>query len=73
MSDSFSPEETAYISFILLWDPHIKGQLINLPSHSQDTAAINFRIGQDLPCISSKGNVFGKQSDILFAEFLSRK
>lgn len=43
-----------------------------LPLHGQDTAAIELKvIGQDEPFIvKSKGNVFVKQSELMFAEFL---
>jgi len=43
-----------------------------LPLHGQGTAAIELRvIGQDEPLIvKSGGNVFVKQSELVFAEFL---
>jgi len=42
-----------------------------LPLHGQDTAAVKLITGQDEPLIyDSSGNVFGKQSELDFAEFL---
>jgi len=42
-----------------------------LPLHGQDTAAVKLVTGQDVPPIDgSGGNVFGKQSELRFAEFL---
>lgn len=40
-----------------------------LPLHGQNTAAIDYCIEQALPIISI-GDVFGKQADKGFAEFL---
>jgi len=43
--------------------------MIMLPLHGQYTAAIDYRIEQALPVILT-GDVFGKQADKCFAEFL---
>jgi hypothetical protein len=43
--------------------------MIMLPLHGQNTAAIDYRIEQALPVILT-GDVFGKQADKYFAEFL---
>lgn len=44
--------------------------MIMLPSHGQDTAAVNKYTGQKLPLKFSRGYVFDKQTRKKFAEFL---
>jgi len=41
-----------------------------LPLHGQNTAAVKFSLGRNYLLYKSKGYVFAKQLDYLFAEFL---
>ena len=61
--------ETVFISFRRSFQPLIRRLMIMLPLHGQNTAAIDYRIEQAVPIILI-GDVFGKQADKCFAEFL---
>jgi hypothetical protein len=60
---------TATASSSHSYQPLIKGQMIMLPLHSQDTAAIKIFIGQALPTTLAVGDVFDKQAGGQIAEF----
>jgi len=63
--------ETVGFSLIHSFYPLIRRLIIVLPSHGQDTAAVETCHWAELPLIyKSRGNVFVKQSKIICAEFL---
>lgn len=62
--------ETAPTSLFHSFQPLIRGQVIMLPLHSQDTAAVKIISGQAVPAKLAAGDVFGKQAGGVFAEFL---
>jgi len=66
-------EETVEPSSCHSYRSSIKRQVIALPSHGQNTAAVKPIVtGQAGPLILSqaRGDVFGKQARLVFAEFL---
>jgi len=67
-------KETAEPSSSHSYGPSIKRLVIALPLHGQDTAAVKLRkvTGQAGPLIVlvARGDVFGKQARLEFAEFL---
>jgi hypothetical protein len=65
--------DTATTSSSHSYQPLIKGQMIMLPLHSQDTAAIKIIIGQAIPTKLAAGDVFDKQAGGLIAEFIRIK
>lgn len=66
-------EETAKPSLCHSYGSSFKRQVIALPSHGQNTAAVKQIVtGQAGPLIFNftRGDVFGKQARLMFAEFL---
>jgi hypothetical protein len=63
--------ETAPTSLVHSFQPLIRGQVIMLPLHSQNTAAVKIISGQAVPAKIATGDVFGKQAGGLFAEFIN--
>ena len=63
--------ETAPTSLVHSYQPLIRGQMIMLPLHSQNTAAVEVITGQAVPTKKATGDVFDKQAGGLFAEFVS--
>jgi hypothetical protein len=62
--------ETAPTTSIHSFQPLIRGQVIMLPLHSQNTAAVKIISGQVVPTKIAVGGVFGKQASGVFAEFV---
>lgn len=62
--------DTAPTSSLHSFQPLIRGQVIMLPLHSQNTAAVKIISGQAVPIKRAMGDVFGKQAGGLFAEFV---
>lgn len=54
--------ETAPTSSFHSFQPLIRGQMIMLPLHSQNTAAVKIISGQAVPVKLATGDVFGKQA-----------
>lgn len=66
-------KETVKPSLCHSYRSSIKRQVIALPLHGQNTAAVKLIVtGQAGPLIfgGSRGDVFGKQARLVFAEFL---
>jgi hypothetical protein len=63
--------ETGPTSLFHSFQPLIRGQVIMLPLHSQNTAAVKIITGQAVPTKIAAGGVFGKQAGGVFAEFVS--
>lgn len=66
-------KETVEPSWCHSYRSSIKGQVIALPLHGQNTAAVKLKVtGQAGPLMFyvSRGDVFGKQARLVFAEFL---
>lgn len=66
-------KETVEPSLCHSYRSSIKRQVITLPSHGQNTAAVKLLVtGQAGPLIHwfARGDVFGKQARLVFAEFL---
>lgn len=68
---NFTPD-TAPTTSVHSYQPLIKGQMIMLPLHSQDTAAVKIINGQAVPTKIAAGDVFDKQASGGFAEFIRR-
>jgi hypothetical protein len=62
--------ETEPTSLVHSFQPLIRGQVIMLPLHSQNTAAVKIISGQAVPPKKAGGDVFGKQAGGVFAEFI---
>jgi len=62
--------DTEFSTLSHSYQPLIKRQMIMLPLHSQNTAAVKIISGQAVPIILAIGDVFVKQAGINFAEFI---
>lgn len=65
-------KETAQPSLCHSYRSPFKRQVITLPSHGQNTAAVKHlsQGRRDLFYYNARGDVFGKQARLVFAEFL---